>query len=145
MQTQNAECEPEQQTLVPSLAVNPTRFGIEYLPKLIAVLVACFAATTLDTATRLQRYVIQELAETLKIKPLANKYVAAAKSEISPSLSAVLGIPRGNSCQCFIVRVDHPHSNQLLAGLAFLVTVFYLWRRGKPIWFAAIPMVFMIA
>ena len=28
----------------------------------IAVLVACFAATTLDTATRLQRYVVQELA-----------------------------------------------------------------------------------
>ena len=27
-----------------------------------AVLVACFAATTLDTATRLQRYVVQELA-----------------------------------------------------------------------------------
>jgi len=35
-------------------------------------------------------------------------------------------------------------TNQLLAGLAFMVTVFYLWRRGKPIWFAAIPMVVML-
>jgi len=39
-------------------------------------LVASFAATTLDTATRLQRYVIQELAAGAKFKPLTNKYAA---------------------------------------------------------------------
>ena len=43
---------------------------------IIAVLVASFAATTLDSATRLQRYVVQELATTMHMKPLANKYVA---------------------------------------------------------------------
>ena len=32
----------------------------------------------------------------------------------------------------------------MLAGLAFMVTVFYLWRRNKPIIFAAIPMLAMI-
>ena len=37
---------------------------------IIAVMVACFAATTLDTATRLQRYVIQELGGALRIAPL---------------------------------------------------------------------------
>ena len=35
-------------------------------------------------------------------------------------------------------------TNQLLAGLALMVTVFYLWRRNKPIWFAAAPMVVML-
>lgn len=35
-------------------------------------------------------------------------------------------------------------TNQLLAGLAFMVIVFYLWRRNKPIWFAFIPMVIML-
>ena len=35
-------------------------------------------------------------------------------------------------------------TNQLLAGLAFMVILFYLWRRSKPIWFVAIPMAFMI-
>ena len=35
-------------------------------------------------------------------------------------------------------------TNQLLAGLAFMVTVFYLWRRGKRIWFLLIPMVLMM-
>ncbi len=27
----------------------------------------------------------------------------------------------------------------MLAGLAFLVTLFYLWRRNKPIWFIVGP------
>ena len=35
-------------------------------------------------------------------------------------------------------------TNQLLAGLAFMVILFFLWRRGKPIWFVAIPMGFML-
>ena len=33
---------------------------------IMAVLVASFAATTLDTATRLQRYVVQELADDVQ-------------------------------------------------------------------------------
>ena len=35
-------------------------------------------------------------------------------------------------------------TNQLLAGLAFMVTAFYLWRRNKPVWFVILPMIFMI-
>ncbi|GIT30167.1 MAG: hypothetical protein Ct9H300mP1_22130 [Planctomycetaceae bacterium] len=50
----------------------PLKLGIA----VIAVLVASFAATTLDTATRLQRYVLQELAGTFRITPLTNKYAA---------------------------------------------------------------------
>jgi carbon starvation protein len=34
--------------------------------------------------------------------------------------------------------------NQLLAGLAFMVLVFYLWRRRKPVFFALIPMIVML-
>ncbi|MEZ6091938.1 MAG: carbon starvation CstA 5TM domain-containing protein [Pirellulaceae bacterium] len=35
-------------------------------------------------------------------------------------------------------------TNQLLAGLAFLVISFFLWRRRIPVWFIVIPMVFML-
>ena len=35
-------------------------------------------------------------------------------------------------------------TNQLLAGLAFLVITFFLWRRNVPIIFSAIPMLFML-
>jgi hypothetical protein len=51
----------------------PLKLGIG----IVAVLVASFAATTLDTATRLQRYVIQELAVQFKFKPLENKYASS--------------------------------------------------------------------
>ena len=35
-------------------------------------------------------------------------------------------------------------TNQLLGGLAFLVIGFWLWRRGKPVWFMVVPLVFML-
>jgi carbon starvation protein len=35
-------------------------------------------------------------------------------------------------------------TNQLLAGLAFLVISFFLWRRNIPVWFIVIPMIFML-
>lgn len=118
---------------------------------IIAVLVACFAATTLDTATRLQRYVVQELAGTLRVKPLENKYLATL---LAVCVALVLAMMRGPANAD---GTPKPHgtgglnlwplfgaTNQLLAGLAFLVIVFYLYRRNKPIWFALLPMIVMI-
>ena len=35
-------------------------------------------------------------------------------------------------------------TNQLLGGLSFLVITFYLWRRGKPVWFLILPMILML-
>ena len=35
-------------------------------------------------------------------------------------------------------------TNQLLAGLAFLVITFYLWRRGTSMWFLVFPLVLML-
>ncbi len=120
----------------------PLKMGIS----VIAVLVACFAATTLDSATRLQRYVIQELAGTLRIKPLTNKYLATLLAVVLAGIVAIMpGNPKlGAGSGGLILWPLFGATNQLLAGLAFMVTVFYLWRRGKPVWFAAIPMVLML-
>ena len=111
----------------------------------IAVLVACFAATTLDTATRLQRYVVQELAASFRIAPLQNKYLATA---LAVSLALMLAMMRGPQgvpgTGGLYLWPLFGATNQLLAGLAFMVTVFYLWRRNKPIWFALVPMILMI-
>jgi carbon starvation protein len=112
---------------------------------IIAVLVACFAATTLDTATRLQRYVVQELAASFHIKPLENKYLATGFAVTLALLVAVMRGPSGApGTGGLYLWPLFGATNQLLAGMAFMVTVFYLWRRKKPIWFAAIPMVIMI-
>ncbi len=112
---------------------------------IIAVLVACFAATTLDTATRLQRYVIQELAGTLHVPLFTNKYAATALAVVLGGTLAMIPAP-GKSLGTggLILWPLFGATNQLLAGLAFMVTVFYLWRRNKPVWFALGPMLLML-
>ena len=111
---------------------------------IMAVLVASFAATTLDTATRLQRYVIQELAQTVGVKPLTNRYVATALALFLGGAVALMPGPNGPGSGGLILWPLFGAVNQLLAGLAFMVTVFYLLRRNLPVWFAVIPMVVML-
>ena len=121
------------------------KIPLELSVGIIAVLVACFAATTLDTATRLQRYVIQELAGTFRIHPLQNKYAATGLAVGLALFVAMLPGPEGKPGTGGLnLWPLFGATNQLLAGLAFMVTVFYLWRRNKPVWFAAVPMVIMI-
>ncbi|MGB4710340.1 MAG: carbon starvation protein A [Fuerstiella sp.] len=111
---------------------------------IISVLVACFAATTLDSATRLQRYVIQELAGSLKVKPLENKYGATLLAVSLGSLVAMIPNAAGEYGKGGLILWPlFGATNQLLAGLAFMVLVFFLARRGKPFLFALIPAVMM--
>lgn len=172
---------------------------------IMGVLVASFAGTTLDTACRLQRYVIQELAATFidpesrqgssgvtsgfSLNPmvwLRNKHGATIFAVILALVIAALPAPKtlvtlGNALSGEIPAEyleENPSlpetatsggvagamwwlrtfagkgglilwplfgaTNQLLAGLAFLVLAFFLWRRGVPVWFIVIPMVFML-
>ena len=119
----------------------PLKMGVN----IIAVLVACFAATTLDSATRLQRYVIQELGETLRVKPLTNMYVATL---VAIGLGGAIAMIPNSQGQLgkggLLLWPLFGATNQLLAGFAFLVTAFYLWRRSKPVAFVLIPTVIMI-
>jgi carbon starvation protein len=121
---------------------------------LMGVLVASFAATTLDTACRLQRYVVQELAGTTSdspvLAPLRNKHGATIFAVIIATVIAMWPLAgqtftwtsagRGG----LLLWPLFGATNQLLGGLAFLVISFYLYRRGIPVWFCAIPMIFML-
>lgn len=138
----------------------PTGFSIA----LMGVLVASFAATTLDTACRLQRYVVQELASTFASKEslstgrmgfnpmslLANKHGAtvfaigvaffmAAMPQSGQEWSWA-NIGKGG----LILWPMFGATNQLLGGLAFLVLAFWMWRRQMPVWFIVVPTVFML-
>ncbi|QDS97862.1 carbon starvation CstA family protein [Adhaeretor mobilis] len=116
---------------------------LKYSLAVIAVLVACFAATTLDTATRLQRYVIQELGASLHVQPLTNKYTATFVAVAAGLAVAMIKGPIGPGSGGMILWPLFGATNQLLAGLAMLVTAFYLWRRGKPVAFIVVPMALM--
>ena len=132
-------------------AANMLQTGIG-LPKwfalaLMGVLVASFAGTTMDTATRLQRYVITELASEVNLPSLTNRYVATSVATVSAlglALCDALWDGLANSGKGALTLWPLFASvNQLLAALTLLVLSFWLYRNGKPFLLTAIPMVLM--
>lgn len=119
----------------------PIKLGIA----IIAVLVASFAATTLDTATRLQRYVVAELGRTLKFEMATNKYVATGIAVTAGLLIALTPGAKGPGSGGLILWPLFGAINQLLAGLAFMVVAFYLKKTGRPTFFVLPPAVLMLA
>ncbi|MEY3774521.1 MAG: Carbon starvation protein [Verrucomicrobiota bacterium] len=126
---------------------------------LMGVFVASFAGTTLDSACRLQRYVVQELAGTLAPKApgqfdflawLRNKHGATLVAVATAAFIAAIPPPgkewaMANAGQGGLILWPlFGATNQLLGGLSFLVITFYLWRRGTPVWFLVLPMIFML-
>ncbi|MBK1827678.1 carbon starvation CstA family protein [Haloferula rosea] len=120
----------------------PAKFAIA----LMGVFVASFAATTLDSACRLQRYVTQELGAAIGLKVLTNKHVATIFAIVVAGVIAALpggpGKPYGSGG--LLLWPLFGATNQLLGGLAFLVILFWMWRRNLPVWFVAIPALFML-
>ena len=108
---------------------------------ILGVFVVSFAATTLDTATRIQRYVVSELAVTFKIKPLTKRHAATAFAVITALLLALVK-PDGKGALTLWPLFGA--SNQLLAGLALMVITVYLYKKGKSVLYTGIPMVFMV-
>lgn len=120
-------------------------FGIAFM----AVLVCNFAATTLDTATRLQRYVVQELALHFRIRPLQGRHGATMFAVGTAAIIAFIPPPGttwadGMGMGGLTLWPVFGAANQLLAGLAFLVVAFYLHRRGIKNWFIVLPMLMML-
>ncbi len=116
----------------------PLKLGIG----IVAVLVASFAATTLDTATRLQRYVLQELGSSTGT-PVKNKYVATGLAVGVAGIIAVFAGEKPGTGGMLLWPLFGA-TNQLLAGIALMVATFYLWRRNKAIAFLAIPSMLMM-
>ncbi|NLY92079.1 MAG: carbon starvation protein A [Firmicutes bacterium] len=104
---------------------------------ILAVFMVSFASTTIDTATRLQRYVIAEFGDSIKQKWLANKYIAAGIAVVSAYLMAFRGSAN-------VIWPLFGATNQMLAGLALLAVTVYLVKKNKPILYTMIPMSFMI-
>ena len=107
----------------------------------IGVFIAAFAGTTLDTATRLQRYVVSELAATANLKPLTTTHGATTFAVLS---AALLALAQSGGRGGLMLWPLFGASNQLLGGLALLVTTVYLVRRGTNSLVTGIPMVFMV-
>ena len=104
---------------------------------ILAVFMVSFASTTIDTATRLQRYVISEFGDSIGQKWLDNKYIAAGFAVVSAYLMAFRGSAN-------VIWPLFGATNQLLAGLALLTITVYLAENNKPTQYTMIPMIFMV-
>ena len=115
---------------------------------LMAVLVISFAATTLDTATRIQRFILKEFGLAMKIKPLTNRYVATVIAIVPAILLAFWNVSdpgSGATRQAgWGLWPIFGASNQMLAALTLMVLSLYYWQKKKPILPLLIPMVFIM-
>jgi carbon starvation protein len=108
----------------------------------MGVFIASFAGTTLDTATRIQRYVIAELFGSLNLKALTNRYTATAVAVVSALILAF--ITGASGLGALKLWPLFGATNQTLAALALIIITLYLKRRGGLKWLVSgIPAVFM--
>ncbi len=102
-----------------------------------AMAFSTFVFDTLDVSTRLARYIIQELFNWSG----RTRAVAATAISIAPPLLLVLVSGEG-AYQLFWTVFGT--SNQLLAALTLLGVTVWLKRSNRPVWFAVLPMLFVM-
>jgi carbon starvation protein len=103
----------------------------DYAPFVALVILNAFILTTLDTATRIARFLTQELCG------ISNKWLATSLVVVAAAYLALM-----NKWQ--ILWPIFGASNQLVAGLALVVASSWLLSKGRRYLFALIPAVIMI-
>ena len=105
------------------------------------VVVVSFAATTMDTGVRLQRYIVQEIAEIVQFTPLVRNVTAATVVATVVPLGLAL-IPGdfafGTLWQLFGT------TNQLTAGLALAVIAVWVTKSNRNPLAVLVPLVFLL-
>lgn len=110
---------------------------------LMAVLVISFAATTLDTATRIQRLIVGELGTSVGVSALKNKYLGTVVAVV-PAVALAFGKTSdgaGAKALGWALWPVFGASNQMLAALTLLVLTLYFRSRGKRVVALMVPMV----
>jgi len=109
---------------------------------IMGVFVASFAGTTLDTATRIQRYVISELGSDLKIGQLRNRHMATSFAVLTAAILAFASGADGKGALALWPLFGAV--NQTLAALALIIATLYLRRMGGWKWIiTGFPATFM--
>jgi len=121
--------------------------GANYLSKLgiptdlgqtlLAVTIVSFALTTLDSATRLLRFNIEEILRSIRLEELADRYVASALAVGGIAFFAL--VPAGKTLWTLFGA-----TNQLLAGLSLLTVSVFLYKLRAPIVYTILPMLVML-
>lgn len=115
---------------------------------IMAVLVISFAATTLDTATRIQRFILNEFGLVTKVKFLSNRYFATVIAIVPAIMLAFWNLSEpgtGTVRQAgWVLWPIFGASNQMLGALTLMVLTLYYWQKKKPILSLLLPMLFIL-
>ena len=110
-----------------------------------AVVVISFAATTMDTGVRLQRYVVQEIAEVAGWQRLSRDLTLAGLVAVAVPLAMALLPGGGEDGYTFGVLWQlFGTTNQLTAGLALTVVAVWVTSRGRNPAVVVVPLVLLL-
>lgn len=116
----------------------PYELGVSF----VALTVSAFALTTLDTCTRLARYIVQEYFEG---SPQSAARVLAKNRYVATTVPVFLSVLLLTTGEFGTLWPIFGSANQLLGALALLaVSVWLIKKNVNPV-FTLVPMVFMFA
>lgn len=108
----------------------------------IALVAVSFALTTLDSATRLLRYNISEISETLRVPALSNRYLTSLLAVGAIGFFAFFEVD-GQAAGLALWQLFGT-TNQVMGALTLLTVTLYLIDKKRNFWVTLIPMVFMM-
>ena len=111
------------------------------LKTFVIIIMISFAATTLDSATRICRFMFKELGNSLNINFLKNKFIGTFFAVI-PAMMLII-IPIGDKTLSSFLWPLFGASNQMLAALTLMIISFYFWNKKKKIAIIIVPMFFI--
>jgi carbon starvation protein len=116
--------------------------SVPFASTMLTVMAVLFAATTMDSAVRLQRYIIQEWGAIYRLPLLQNAY-AATFFAVGTCLMLVFGAGGSTGTGGMVLWPLFGTTNQLLAGLTLLVISVMLVKLGRPARYTLVPMIFV--
>jgi carbon starvation protein len=110
----------------------------------LAVMAILFAATTMDTGVRLQRYIVQEWGNIYGL-PFLRGRVTATLLVLACCITLAFGAGGAAGSGGLAIWPLFGTTNQLLASLTLLVLSVFLLKLGRPVLYTLVPMAFLIS
>ena len=115
---------------------------LELAQAFIALVAVSFALTSLDSGTRLLRYNIEEISNSIGAPAIGQRHVASTLAVILIGFFAfyqIEGQPVGLALWSLFGS-----TNQVLGALTLLAVTIYLRQQARNYWYTLLPMAFML-
>ena len=110
----------------------------------LAVMAVLFAATTMDTGVRLQRYIVQEWGNIYNLPVLRGRWISTAVA-VAACIALAFGAGEGGGTGGLEIWPLFGTTNQLLAALTLLVLSVILMKKGRGTVYTLAPFAFLIS